>query len=146
MAEPPHIEEPTPIRHDTFLSAFSIFIRIIAVNSDVRIVDMITGRLLVPTFAIVPRFSENPRIITAHCKIFFEVNLIPFFSRSFDDNEGNKSVISIPVSIEKTGAPITSNENEPVESLERNVDIAAIIMHNPTPQNLFLINVIFNHL
>ena len=77
IAEPPQIDEPTPIRHAVLGLIFAIFITANAVMRDVEIVLTITGRLLPPTLAIVPRLSEKPSMITAHCKIFFEVNFIP---------------------------------------------------------------------
>ena len=77
IAEPPQIDEPTPIRHAALGLIFAIFITANAVMRDVEIVLIITGRLLLPTLAIVPRLSEKPSMITAHCRIFFEVNFIP---------------------------------------------------------------------
>lgn len=70
IAEPPQIDEPTPIRQAVLGLIFAIFITIKAVMRDVEIVLTITGRLLPPTLAIVPRLSEKPSMITAHCKIF----------------------------------------------------------------------------
>ena len=81
---------------------------------DVEIVLIITGRLLLPTLAIVPRLSEKPSMITAHCRIFFEVNFIPPEKYLFAENFGAKSVIIIPIIIAATGAPISENENEPI--------------------------------
>lgn len=114
IAEPPQIDEPTPIRHAVLGLIFAIFITIKAVMRDVEIVLTITGRLLPPTLAIVPRLSEKPSMITAHCKIFFEVNFIPPGKYLLAENFGAKSVIIIPVIIAATGAPISENENEPI--------------------------------
>ena len=49
MAEPPHIDEPTPISTAVLDSIFSSFIIIKAVMSDEEIVQILTGRLLLPT-------------------------------------------------------------------------------------------------
>lgn len=114
IAEPPQIDEPTPIRQAVLGLIFAIFITIKAVMRDVEIVLTITGRLLPPTLAIVPRLSEKPSMITAHCKIFFEVNFIPPKKYLLAENFGAKSVIIIPVIIAATGAPISENENEPI--------------------------------
>ena len=114
IAEPPQIDEPTPIRHAVLGLIFAIFITANAVMRDVEIVLIITGRLLLPTLAIVPRLSEKPSMITAHCRIFFEVNFIPPEKYLFAENFGAKSVIIIPIIIAATGAPISENENEPI--------------------------------
>ena len=99
IAEPPQIDEPTPIRQAVLGLIFAIFITANAVMRDVEIVLIITGRLLLPTLAIVPRLSEKPSMITAHCRIFFEVNFIPPEKCLFAENFGAKSVIIIPVII-----------------------------------------------
>ena len=38
---------------------------------------------------MVPRFRENPRMITAHCRIFLDVNLMPSFNVSFAASAAN---------------------------------------------------------
>ena len=66
IAEPPQIEEPTPIRQAVFGSIFISFISRNDTISDTDIVQTITGRLFVPTCAIIPRLRVKPRIITAY--------------------------------------------------------------------------------
>ena len=48
-----------------------------ATSNDTPIVAIITGRLLPPTDTTVFMLSVKPSIITAHCKIFFEVKVMP---------------------------------------------------------------------
>ena len=133
IAEPPQIDEPTPIRQAVFGSTFIIFIIINATISDIEIVPIMTGRLFAPTFAIVLRFSENPSMTTAHCNIFFEVNLIPPDSAERPASLGNISVSIIPRSIAITGAPIRSNENPPMFIPPASVATAAITAHTAIP-------------
>lgn len=59
MAEPPHIDEPTPISTAVLDSIFSSFIIIKAVMSDEKIVQIITGRLLLPTERTVDRSQDK---------------------------------------------------------------------------------------
>lgn len=59
MAEPPHIDEPTPISTAVLDSIFSSFIIIKAVMSDEEIVQIITGRLLLPTERTVDRSQDK---------------------------------------------------------------------------------------
>ena len=66
IAEPPQIDEPTPIRQATFLSILSSFIKPYATINDIKIVEIITGKLFPPTLAMVPRSRENPSMTTAY--------------------------------------------------------------------------------
>ena len=59
MAEPPHIDEPTPISTAALDSIFSSFIIIKAVMSDEEIVQIITGRLLLLTEKTVDRSQDK---------------------------------------------------------------------------------------
>ena len=70
-------------------------------------------------------FKENPKMITAYCRIFFEVKVTPAFALSDEARVGKIAVIIIPIIIEKTGAPIISKEKEPIVRFDRNVEIAA---------------------
>lgn len=142
MAEPPQIDEPTPIRQAVFEFTFKIFIIIKATMSEAETVHIMTGKLFAPTTAIVFKLSENPRIITAHCKIFLEVNLIPPTSIGVCVNFGDMSEIIIPIKIEITGTPTSSRENLPMLSVHKNSASAAITAHNSMPPQFFLINVI----
>ena len=133
IAEPPQIDEPTPIRQAVLGSTFIIFIIINATISDIEIVPTITGRLFAPTCAIVLKFSEKPRITTAHCRIFFDVNFIPPDSDVRLASFGNTSVSIIPRSIAITGAPISSKENPPMLIPPVSVAAAAMTAHMAVP-------------
>ena len=145
IADPPHIDEPTPIRQATFLSIFITLIKSIATKSDTRIVEIITGNDCAPTFAIVPKLRLKPRIITAHCKIFFEVKVTPCFILSLDESFGKMSVIIIPINIANTGAPTTSKLNEPILSFAKKVDSPAIKAQITIPGAFLFINSIHCH-
>jgi hypothetical protein len=106
--------------------------------SEVATVDIIIGKLFPPTASTVLIFSVKPNIITAHCNIFFEVNVIPALIFSFEASFGNIAVIIIPNTIENTGAPITSNEKSPTFRPAKNVDIPAIIAQIIIPTEFFL--------
>ena len=77
-------------------------------------------------------------MITAHCKIFFEVKVIPSFIFSSPAKFLNIEVITIPIIIANTGAPITSNENPPIFSPASNVDIPATTAQTIIPIPFFL--------
>lgn len=77
IADPPHMEEPTPIKVAVFVGIFNALCMIYATTSEVVIVDSIIGSDTKPTFSTVVRFNPNPSNITAYCSIFFEVKLIP---------------------------------------------------------------------
>lgn len=142
MAEPPQIDEPTPIRQAVFELILRIFIIKKATISDVETVQIITGKLFAPTTAMVLRSSEKPRIITAHCNIFLDVNLIPPANVDYFARVGEISEIIIPVIIANTGTPISSNENPPMPNIHIISAKAAIIAQSNIPPQFFLINVI----
>ena len=137
------MEEPTPTRQETLGSAFKTFIITKETINDVAMVSIITGRLCPPTFAIVPRFKEKPRIMTAHCKIFLDVNLTPSFSCSLFTSPSLIKVIIIPIKMENTGAPMTSKEKPPTDRVAKKVATPAIIAHNKIPIPFDLTNFIF---
>ena len=105
MAEPPQMQEPTPIRAAVLPGIFRSLYISIATTRDVVIVEMITGREVIPTFPIVPRFRPKPRRITAYCKIFLEVKAMPPLT---EDLSLMAIASTIPAMIAITGAPITS--------------------------------------
>jgi len=113
-----------------------------ATSKDVEMVAMMTGRHFVPTDTMVPKFRENPRMITAHCRIFFEVNLIPVASLFEVEKFGFIKVTIIPIRMAKTGAPMISKEKPDTLKLENRVAIAAIIRHVRIPNPFFLKKVI----
>ena len=114
-----------------------------ATISDVAMVEIITGSDWPPTDITVLMFSENPKIITAYCKIFFDVNVMPAFMLSEGANFGNSAVIIIPIMIAKTGAPITSKEKFPMVRPDRKVETAATVAAIAIPGPLDFINSIF---
>lgn len=79
MAEPPQMEEPTPISVETLEFMWrSLYSRNDTIK-DVVIVDRMMGSDCCPFSRISVRFMPNPRRMTAYCKIFFEVKAIPGF-------------------------------------------------------------------
>lgn len=106
IAEPPQIQEPTPINVEVFTGTFKILYMMYAIMSDVEIVERMMGRETNPTFPTVVRFKPKPNNMTAYCSIFLDVKLIPSCT----------AVLSfmiivkiIPVTIAMMGAPITSS-------------------------------------
>ena len=76
IAEPPQIEEPTPIKIEDF-AGILINLKIMqAVINEVAIVEMIIGKDVAPTAITVLKFRPKPNKITAYCKTFLEVNEI----------------------------------------------------------------------
>lgn len=105
MAEPPQIDEPTPISVDVLAGTFNNLCIAYATSKEAEIVDKIIGRDARPTFAIVVRFNPKPNRMTAYCNIFFDVNQIPSDTL---DLSFMISVRIIPIRIAMTGAPMTS--------------------------------------
>ena len=70
-------------------------------------VQMIMGRDCAPVSKITLRFRPNPSRITAHCRIFFDANLIPAskFVLSLII-----SVTTIPARMEITGPPMIGKD------------------------------------
>ena len=104
IADPPHIEEPTPIKIAIFLSKCITLDIMYDTTKEQNIVDRITGRELAPTCNTTFKFKPNPRSITAYCSIFLDVNFIPL---SNFDLLLNLEPINIPKNIPKTGPPTT---------------------------------------
>ena len=77
MAEPPQIEDPTPmsvaVRPGTCITRHSTA----AVISDAEMVDRITGSDITPTWANCVSGNPKPSSTTAVCRIFFDANLMP---------------------------------------------------------------------
>ena len=67
---------------------------------------MMIGKDVAPTAITVLKFRPNPNKITAYCKTFLEVNVIPLFKISFSRTNFDNS---IPSKIAKTGPPMISN-------------------------------------
>ena len=106
IAEPPHIEEPTPTRVEIFGGTFIALWIANAIMSEVAIVHIIIGNDCTPVSTITLRLSPNPSKTTAHWRIFFDVNLIPASkSPLFLKN----TVTTMPASIAITAPPIIGN-------------------------------------
>jgi hypothetical protein len=142
MAEPPQIDDPTPTKIETFLSIFSTLHMIKATIRDVSMVAIIMGKLRLPTEITILIFRVNPKMMTAHCSIFLEVNVTPCLISSLVAKAGNMAVTIIPIRMAKTGAPITSKEKFPILKSAKNVDMAATITAKTNPFPLFLIKFI----
>ena len=105
MALPPQMEEPTPI-NTAVLESICVALNMMKETiSDVAMVEMITGKDTQPTCNTCVMLRPKPRRITAHCRIFLDVNPMPapVFSRFQDVN---KEPIIIPRIIAKIGLPI----------------------------------------
>ena len=77
IAEPPQMDDPTPISVAVRLGTCSARHKMNAVSNDAVMVDTITGSEVAPTWAIWVSGKPNPSKTTAVCRIFFDVNLIP---------------------------------------------------------------------
>ena len=65
MAEPPQMEEPTPMSVAIFPGTRMTRHSTKETMSDVEMVETITGRLVAPTFATCARLRPKPRKTTA---------------------------------------------------------------------------------
>ena len=110
IAEPPQIEEPTPTSVEIFLGMCSARHSTNEMTSDVVMVEMMMGRELAPTLAISPKLRPKPSRITAYCRIFFDVYLIPAAAASVTSARRRSTRPSaMPMRMAKTGPPMTSN-------------------------------------
>ena len=75
-------------------------------------------------------------------KIFLDVNFTPVAIFSDGANFGKTSVISIPISIANTGAPIISKLTLPIFRPAKKVAMPAITTHTRIPKPFFLIKLI----
>ena len=105
-AEPPQMEDPTPINVEILDSMCITLCKIHATTSDVLIVQMIIGNDCFPVCKITPRFMPNPRSTTAVCKIVFDVHLMPASALPFSFQ--NKVRI-IPRRMAKMAPPTIGN-------------------------------------
>ena len=142
IALPPQIDEPTPMRQATLELSFSAFIMRYATMSEIEMVQTMTGRLFAPTLAMVLMLSEKPRMMTAHWRIFLDVNLTPVLAVSLAASFGTHSVMIMPSKIENTGAPTISSENEPSFTPHSTVATAATAAHSAMPGAFFFIDCI----
>lgn len=77
MADPPHIDDPTPMSVAMWSLMRPVLMAMNATKSELDIVDRIIGSDSLPVFNTRLKSSPNPRRITAYCRIFLEVNLTP---------------------------------------------------------------------
>ncbi len=108
MAEPPQMEEPTPMSVAIFPGTFMTRHITNATMSEVAMVEAIMGRLVAPTFAIWARLRPKPRKTTAACRMYFEVNLTPGCSAAVS-RPRSATASSMPMRMPKTGPPTTSS-------------------------------------
>ena len=92
-------------------------------------VHTIIGKDCLPVSTITLRFSPKPKRITAHCRIFLEVNLIPGSKLPFSLK---KSVTTMPAKIAITAPPIIGN------ALPANQDGIASAIHSSKPFPFFV--------
>ena len=133
MADPPHIDDPTPTSVDIFGGIFSTFWSMYAVSRDAVMVISIIGRDCIPVSSITLRLSPNPRSITAYWRIFFDVNLSP---GSYRDLSFISMASSMPYIIAITGPPATGYSDPRIQ------EGTAIRVHISIPAMFFLIALI----
>ena len=106
IAEPPQIDEPTPMSVEIFVGIFSALHMMNAISSEAVIVLRIIGSDCTPVRPMTARFMPKPSRITAHWSIFLDVNLMPASNgaRFF-----RSSPTVIPSRMEITGPPTMAN-------------------------------------
>ena len=65
-----------------------------------------TGSVWAPTRTTSAKFKPNPSRMTAYCRIFFEVKVMPWLVRS---RRFHTSAMAMPAKMPKTGPPISGN-------------------------------------
>ena len=129
IAEPPQIEEPTPTSVEILDGMCITRHSTKAITSDVVMVETMIGSELAPTLAIWPRLRPKPSRITAYCRIFFDVYLMPAeVASATSDRPRRHTASTMPMMIANTGPPITSN------CLPRNHAGTAIANASATPR------------
>jgi hypothetical protein len=133
IAEPPQMEEPTPIKIEIFAGTCMTLRSTYAITRAADIVLIIIGSDCLPISSITERFMPKPNNITAYCRIFLEVNLIPasYLFLSFI----NKARV-IPIIIEIIGPPKIG------KAFPSNQEGIARMMHSINPGPCFLIKFI----
>jgi len=133
IAEPPQMEEPTPIKVEIFDGICIILCNTYEITSEVVMVPIIIGSDCFPVASITERFKPKPNRTTAYCKILFEVNLIPASNLLlFLIN----MVMIMPIKIAITGPPIIG------KIFPSNHDGIAMIRQSNNPSQLLLIKFI----
>ena len=77
MAEPPQMDEPTPMSVEISEGMRSTLCSKNAVMSAVAMVEPMMGSDIMPTWAICARFSPKPSSTTAACSTFLPLNAMP---------------------------------------------------------------------
>ena len=104
MAEPPQMEEPTPIKMALFVGIFKSRKSRTAMRIDVVMVARMMGRDCLPFSRTTDKFMPKPSKTTAYWRIFLDVNAIPGRKSSFPFING---AIAIPIKMAQTGPPTT---------------------------------------
>ena len=134
IAEPPQIDEPTPTKVEILPGICITLHSTKAMTSEMVIVLTIIGSDCFPVSTMTCRFKPKPSSTTAHCRIFFDVNLIPasngaLFLRNI--------AITMPAMIAITAPPIIGN------MFPKNHDGTAMHRQIKIPFQFFVIKFIF---
>ena len=106
MAEPPQIDEPTPIKMALFFFKRSALYSTKATMSEMEMVERMMGSDCFPLAKISERFMPKPSSTTAYCNTFLEVNATPLWHQSL---RGITSVMTMPIRMANTGPPTTGS-------------------------------------
>ena len=108
MAEPPQMDEPTPMSVEISEGMRSTLCSKNAVMSAVAMVEPMMGSDIMPTWAICARFSPKPSSTTAACSTFLPLNAMPVCTRPRVGCFQN-TAIAMPARMANTGAPMMGN-------------------------------------
>ena len=132
IADPPQIEDPTPISVATFEGIFIALHSTKAMTSEVVMVAMMIGSDCWPFARISARFMPKPSRMTAYWRIFFDVYFTPGSSAVRKLPSFTNSAMTMPMSMAKTGPP-TTGANVP-----RRAAGMAMAKQNTRPAKFFL--------
>ena len=130
MAEPPQIDDPTPISVLMRPSMRSSLCSRKAISSEVEMVHRMMGRDCLPVSSTTLRLSPNPSSTTAACSTFLETKVTPGLNASFGDQN---SAMTMPMRIENTAPPTTGTS---LPSSQAGIEMAR---HTPRPGSSCLI-------
>ena len=108
MAEPPQMDEPTPISVEISDGMCSTLCSTNATMSAVAMVDRMMGSDMSPTSAICARFRPNPNSTTAACSTFLPVNAMPGWVHPRVGCFQN-AAMAMPAKMANTGPPTRGN-------------------------------------
>ena len=131
MAEPPQMEEPTPMRVAIFPGICRARLMRKATMREVAMVDRMMGREVSPTSPIFRRFRPKPSRMTAYWSTFLEVKATPSFTLSLffitaHSTMPNRMASTALPTISRAGASSTKNQAS-----------SATARHSSTPGALF---------